>query len=925
MIGELTNPSVDDELVYTCICFLEGMDAVLSRIKPFIVSKFGFGTYNWLVLDHRLRYPLLFLNGIREVLADTRDALWNDTTFGGTKLWESLYRNLNTLYKAACIDLKGEVKAYKSWCAWATARSLNQTEFPSDFRQILSGRLKNEVLIRLTRRHSLIKQAQFGWSLGQVKRACAPLPAELVSEKLADHAATLTREAQSISDEFLCELEGIVDSLLAGWSFSFKDLFPAESGGSVPSSSASLHSKVDEGGGYAYLYSVSHEPSIVASPEFIGIDELGSDVFVNRPNLSPIFQKIIDVSRLFKEGVGLDWKVQGILEPLKLRVITKGDEATQWLAKGLQLSLHRHLRTLPMFSYIGMPVDIGLLSIQMTQAYAPFLGNKGFNPEELRWVSGDYSAATDKLNIHITEAIFDCVLSRFRGLSDAANSKAPSPELLDLAFSVPDAFRALLSHGHLIYENRQCPLTADITSHGLPPAISNGREGSRLVVPQRNGQLMGSILSFPLLCLANFACLIMAFRRMSSDTFGPDPTYKDWFIYRLYTGMAQINGDDILFPVCNLEQYRRWSCFIPSFGFEKSMGKNFVHRDFFTINTELYHVKVLKRITVATDDEKNSAFYEQYIDLTRIDYFACGLLIGQHKVTGRRETRTLPMNTVLSLVLQSAENPLRAYRRFLMYNRSWVSRSTLGGLVNLGLPIPFGGLGVPLASYGIPVHVTRLQKAVMSKSFAMIASNLIRPSELSDLCTNLGRSKKPIPGYAWSYRPTGKFVVQSNFIPLPPDWQPVSRPRVARSVHVLNTPVVVVDEDCDRVTGSRLFLKIMKSKQHVAFLHEDVNKMYRFLVHLRDIPIGSDDQDTKTVVAERDSNLNTSVPMKHEFYPVQMFITPRDYDCFSVSRDCTVSGPFCTFHIPVTSAYVLQHEFLKNLRELHDRLPSSRV
>jgi hypothetical protein len=86
---------------------------------------------------------------------------------------------------------------------------------------------------------------------------------------------------------------------------------------------------------------------------------------------------------------------------------------------------------------------------------------------------------------------------------------------------------------------------------------------------QTNGQLMGSLLSFPILCLANAATLAHLLNEDLDEI------------------EACINGDDILF-VANLRQIKRWKKIASGFGLIPSIGKNYCSNDFGTINSQLF-------------------------------------------------------------------------------------------------------------------------------------------------------------------------------------------------------------------------------------------------------------------------------------------------------------------------------------------------
>jgi len=92
---------------------------------------------------------------------------------------------------------------------------------------------------------------------------------------------------------------------------------------------------------------------------------------------------------------------------------------------------------------------------------------------------------------------------------------------------------------------------------------------------QRRGQLMGNYLSFPLLCLQNY----LAFRYYAGD-------YP-----------VRINGDDIVFRAPR-HVYTRWAAGVSSTGLTLSVGKTFVHRRFFSLNSKYFCAKKEKEPSV---------------------------------------------------------------------------------------------------------------------------------------------------------------------------------------------------------------------------------------------------------------------------------------------------------------------------------------
>lgn len=156
------------------------------------------------------------------------------------------------------------------------------------------------------------------------------------------------------------------------------------------------------------------------------------------------------------------------------------------------------------------------------------LDRAGFREGEGELVSGDYASATDGLSIEVAEAILGVVLERSVFVPENVRRGALS------------ALRPLLLYGD------------DLESSFRPV----------------RGQMMGSYLSFPLLCLQNY----LAFR---------------WSL--LGTGVRRvpllINGDDILFQ--RTGHFPRWSSAVGSVGLTVEPTKTSVERGWGTINSTL--------------------------------------------------------------------------------------------------------------------------------------------------------------------------------------------------------------------------------------------------------------------------------------------------------------------------------------------------
>lgn len=237
-------------------------------------------------------------------------------------------------------------------------------------------------------------------------------------------------------------------------------------------------------------------------------------------------------------------KVVALSEPLKTRVITVGSHLSRCL-KPFQRALWESLGRLKPFClvrnepFLGfrdkerdhntyyrtptplrptwsreMSVSIESECQRMECMYPP---ESGF-----LWLSGDFDAATDGFIMSCSSILLEGIL----------HSVSHRP-------------------------------TKDWARWEVSPCRVNYPWGEGL---QHRGQLMGGILSFPLLCLANYSlCRAVGL-------------VDDQFL---------INGDDLLARV-TIEQYHRWKELGPSMGLYPSLGKNYLSPNFGLINSQMY-------------------------------------------------------------------------------------------------------------------------------------------------------------------------------------------------------------------------------------------------------------------------------------------------------------------------------------------------
>jgi len=332
-------------------------------------------------------------------------------------------------------------------------------------------------------------------------------------------------------------------------------------------------------------------------------------------------------------------KIIPLLEPLKIRLISKGNSERYYISRFYQKSLWGHLQKFPQFVLTGRVVGaVDFLDLLDRERK---LNIVGFD----KWVSGDYSAATDNLDIDYTKASFEASLRR----------------ATPLGTNVIQILQSVLYEQKITYPKK----------YNIPDFV------------QKTGQLMGSTLSFPILCIVNLVCYWMALEKHLGR------------VISLEELPVIVNGDDILFRSSD-EFYLVWKASVAAVGFTLSLGKNYVHRSILTVNSQFYRHALV--------DGKDV--------FTQIGYLNTGLLTGMSKITGRESVQRLPIWDTHNVVVKFAADPIRAHNRFLHYNLLDIKEfCTIAEktTANLFLPFSKGGLGfdVPL---GMDFKITSFQR-----------------------------------------------------------------------------------------------------------------------------------------------------------------------------------------------------------------------
>jgi hypothetical protein len=333
------------------------------------------------------------------------------------------------------------------------------------------------------------------------------------------------------------ELERTVDEIFGETRLSFADLFKLP----IPSTSANYYSSRSNGGAVSSIFENLSErwfipPPTISTEQSRSWNEdfdVWEDDEVGRIENQEQFRihEIEEYEQLFKKALDEEPLVETVALPeaLKVRVITKGPPLMGYVLKPFQSFIHGVLRRHSTFTLVGRPVSEDIVKEKIGL----------LRPGE-KFLSGDYSAATDGMFSWISEVIahriVDCV---FR----------------DWKTTFPDSFRELYLRS--------------LTMHRICHPVSGEPTF------QKNGQLMGSISSFPILCIANATICRIVMERSEKRSLS------------LRRCRLLVNGDDCLFP-CNEIGHALWLTICPYFGMEPSIGKYYWHNGFCNVNSTTY-------------------------------------------------------------------------------------------------------------------------------------------------------------------------------------------------------------------------------------------------------------------------------------------------------------------------------------------------
>lgn len=471
--------------------------------------------------------------------------------------------------------------------------------FPKSFR-IALGRLRGSNVWMKRKNQFLINSLFQGW-----KKGLLPLDLLAYDANMGDVKKRLCHTDGECSEELLDDVTRISEDLLQKFKFISKEKEVL-----LPSSSATIEYSRSRFGGMGLLlddwYGRSVDELKDLSTRALQFDHLACFVRCKEScdvkelrSIGPTCGEIKEIEMSLLRDSLFDFKAvrpYGVFEPMKIRPITRPSIRQHFGLRGLQKQLLRFLNRFECFKITGDSNKDHLNShvnrVVMTTSYTETLqmGNGDENDYvssnriDLPWIiSGDYSAATDCLKRAVTEAIWN-VIGR------------------TIPWWMYQKGLDSLTKNNILFDEKAYPKPT-----GLYKNIQfETMESSPL--PQTNGQLMGNILSFPILCIANYAAYHLSIERLRGEQIRVCSVMSEHPV--------QINGDDILFR-SNEEHYPLWRSTVADFGFKLSLGKNFCHESMFQINSQLFRI--------------SHDIFGELCGSERVPYFNFGQLTGRKK------------------------------------------------------------------------------------------------------------------------------------------------------------------------------------------------------------------------------------------------------------------------------------------------------
>jgi hypothetical protein len=570
-------------------------------------------------------------------------------------------------------------KCYKFWSSWPLAKLLRDSEepnmapdfltFTSNHKLPFTGGFRSHMRNLLAGDQRESRALKVCWGLLHTKRGCAPISEEFQVDACDDHKKTLMRqidfrEGEHFAPKFwkIWSKESTDKRSYGGWTkvrephkvqrilVNPNDHACVESKRSTVGKSGHLNRLL---GGDTWFDLGLHESkikkmllkngipesvvnSLLTDRDLIDMyDDGASKVITRRGRILPNYREWLNLAHKETEhSKHLTGEVAISIEPLKARIITKGQGVPYFVGQAWSKIAGRIIHKIPQFVLTTRTICTSDLESLRARTHILY-------PEFTFWVSGDYKGATD-------------------GLSSAVNQLA-----------LTELFR---SSGATLKE--QLLIRKVLGSHKISYPMSLVELGKTMGIDlspfiMTNGQLMGSPISFAVLCVVNLVCYWSALEEYLGR---PVP---------LSECCCLINGDDICFRT-NAEFYIIWKKWVSLTGFTLSAGKNYCSESFVTINSEAWR---------ETGKDKSRK-------LVKVPFLNTSLLLleadGPCKIGVRECDRDKPKMQMLEECIRGSPNPAHTYGRVKHYWKNYIDRVTRGGYYSLVSPVVLGGCGLLL-------------------------------------------------------------------------------------------------------------------------------------------------------------------------------------------------------------------------------------
>lgn len=489
---------------------------------------------------------------------------------------------------------------------------------------------------------------QFGYTLYQSKGGSLPVPAEFVEDTLNDMEERVCEPRQlpyidQVMDDMIEQCIRTVDEVCDDLQIDRPELKHIPAISKVPSLHSSVQSYRKTMGTQNWIFRDVPEPYL-GTPYLLGH---AGDHLIYGPYDPEDIELALSESRLAamrNVGRGVDCEPVPLLEPFKVRVITRGDADNQHLSRRWQSYVFASIAKHPNLQLMGGPIGPEALA---------FLTERSNADDGRKWISADYSAATDNLNPDVSEALLSRLTQRL---------------------GIP-------------FEDSLC-LRENLTRHN----VKSSKSGE--VRRQRWGQLMGSPVSFYILCLANLALTRWALE-LANGCVGDFP---------LLSLPLLVNGDDAGFRA-NPTEYTVWKAITEAGGLTPSIGKNYSSEDWLILNSQLFQMRIQEvKMLGKTVAKKILGVRRPIVCSTLLYCRARSIPAWEKDVDPNRKVvtetggfmhgRSISECSKALIELHTEEFAERLIKTFVKVNADAIDQARLPGMP-LHTPKCFGGMGIP--------------------------------------------------------------------------------------------------------------------------------------------------------------------------------------------------------------------------------------